>query len=138
MLGVVYLLVISQANERKEQTLNKGCAFSGCSGGKQTAMGSARLSSGQAGRGQPELCHGVAQGGRSPVVNGQVLLLLVGMTVALLAGLRKMPRRGWDGKLNSILWVACPSVVCRSAWPGFTALFHFCWRKNRTSGLWGS
>lgn len=58
MLGVVYLLVISQADERKEQTMNKGCAFSSCSGGKQTAMGSARLGSGQAGRGQPELSHG--------------------------------------------------------------------------------
>lgn len=45
----------------------------------------------------------MAQGGRSPVVNGQVLLLLVGIAVALLARVRKMPRRGWDGKLNSIV-----------------------------------
>lgn len=55
MLGVVYLLVIAQANERKEQTLNKGCAFSSCSGGRQTAVGSARL---RAGSGQPELSLG--------------------------------------------------------------------------------
>lgn len=41
--------------------------------------------------------------GRSPVVSGQVLLLLVGITVPLLAVLRKMPRSGWDGKLNSIM-----------------------------------
>lgn len=40
--------------------------------------------------------------GRSPAVNGQVLLLLVGIAVALLAVLRKMPRSGWDGGLSSI------------------------------------
>lgn len=56
MLGVVYLPVISQANERKEQTLNKGCAFMLL--WREAAMGSARLRSGQAGRGQPELSHG--------------------------------------------------------------------------------
>lgn len=49
---------------------------------------------------------GVAQvqrvGGRSPVVNGQVPFLLVGMAVGLLAVVRKMPRSGWGGKLNFI------------------------------------
>lgn len=51
----------------------------------------------------PGVAHVQPGSGRSPVVNGQVLLLLVGITVPLLAVLRKMPRSGWDGKLNSIV-----------------------------------
>lgn len=62
----------------------------------------------------------MAQGGRSPVVNGQVLLLLVGIAVALLAVVSKMPRGGWDGKLSSLVAHPAghlPLVVCRrSAW----------------------
>lgn len=106
MLGVVYLLVTSQGNERKEQTLNKGCAFSSCSGGKQTAMGSARLRVVAVGSQSCRMAWGAhvqPGGGRSPVVNGQVLLLLVGITVASLAVVRKMRRSGWGGKLNSIV-----------------------------------
>lgn len=98
MPGVVYLLVISQANERKEQTLNKGCAFSSCSGGKQPAMGCARLRSGS---GHPELSHGTggAQDGRSPAVKGQVLLLLVGTTVS--SGEEDAKERlGWEAELH--------------------------------------
>lgn len=131
MVGAVYLLVISQANERKEQTPNKGCAFVLPWDLPDSALG--RLA------GDSQSCL-MAQGGRSPVVNGQVLLLLLGITVTgLVSRGEEVARRGWDGKLSSILWVSCLSVVCRrSAWPGFTALFLFCWRKNRASGLWGS
>lgn len=56
LLGVVYLLVISQANERQGQTLNTGCAFSSCLRGKRHGPGSCQPPV-REGSGQPELCH---------------------------------------------------------------------------------
>lgn len=41
-------------------------------------------------------------GGRSPALNGQLALLLVGMLVGLVAAVSRVPRRGWAGKLNFI------------------------------------
>lgn len=78
-------------------------------------------------------------GGRSPVVNRQVPLLLVGIAVGLLAAVRKMPRSGWGGKLNFTAALRVGRLpLRRAARLIFTALFHFCWRRNGASGLRGS
>lgn len=91
--------------------------------------------------GNPHFLQQMPRGGRNPVINGQVLFLLVGAAVAFLAVVQRCQGEAGMGSwtpLWPILLVSCPSVVCRSAWPGLTALFHFCCRKHRASGLWGS
>lgn len=79
-------------------------------------MGSARLGSQWAGS------------GRSPAVNGQVLLLLLRTTVALSAVVRKMPRSGWDGKLNSPVALPCRCLAsqwCAGDLPGQDSQLYF-------------
>ena len=102
--------------------MNKGCAFSSCSRGKRCSPGSCQAQvraaepwAGWQRAARAVSSHGVAHvqrvGGRSPVVNRQVPLLLVGIAVGLLAAVRKMPRSGWGGKLNfiaALCWSLAP------------------------------
>jgi len=106
-LGVVYLLVISQANERQGQALNKGRGFSSCPGGTRGSPGSC-----QAGVWAAEPRAGCwwparaspppgAGGARGPAVHGPVPPLPWGIAVGLAAA-RKMPRSGCGGKPSCV------------------------------------
>lgn len=66
----------------------------------------------------------MAQGGRSPAVNGQVLLLLLGITVALLAGVRKLPGEAGMGSSTP----SCGSLAsqwCAADLPGQDSQLYF-------------